>query len=121
MDGSPLSRAGRVVMPLAVVLALLWSGSSAQPGVAGTPPAQPAVSATFTLQHGILGHHLHLVQPAARQGQRHRRDHTPVAMLAATLSDAVAATTRPERVSFSRRLAVGWLPLRPRAPPSWRP
>jgi hypothetical protein len=49
-DGSHLSRAGRV-MPLAVVL-LLCTSNSAQPGMTGPPPAQPAVMASLTLQHG---------------------------------------------------------------------
>lgn len=118
-DGFHLSRAGRVVMPLAVVL-LLCTSNSAQPGVTGPPPAQPAVMASLTLQHGILGHHVLLVQPAAGHGQRHRRDLAPVAVLAVALAGAVAAITRPERVVRSRRLDDRLLALRPRAPPSWR-
>jgi hypothetical protein len=119
-DGSHLSRAGRVVMPLAVVL-LLCSGNGARPGKTGAPPAQFAVLAPLTLQHGILGHHVLLVQPAARHGQRHRREPATVAALAAALIGAVAATTRRERVSRLRRLNGRILALGQRAPLSWRP
>jgi hypothetical protein len=121
MDGSHLSRAGRFGLPLAVALALLWGGNSAQQAMTGAPPAQPAVRATLELQPGILGHHVHVVQPAARHGQRDRRGPTPVAMLAATLAGAVVAITRRERVSGWRRLDSRLLALRPRAPPSCRP
>jgi hypothetical protein len=122
MDGSHTSLAGRVGLPLAVLLALLWGGNSAQPGMTGAPPAQqPAVRATLKLQYDILGHHVHVVQPAARHGQGNRRGFTPVAMLAAALAGAVVATSRREQVSCSRRLDGRLLALRPRAPPSCRP
>jgi len=121
MDGSHLSLAGRIGLPLAVLLALLWSGSSAQPGMTGAPPAHPAVRAALQAQYGILGHHVHVVQPAGRHDRRNRRASTPVAMLAVALAGAVAATTRRERVSRSRRLDSRVLALRSRAPPSSRP
>src|SRR5262245_48042994 len=121
MDSSHPSLAGRVGLPLAVLLALLWSGSSAQPGMTGAPPAHPAVRAALQAQYGILGHHVHAVQPAARHDRRNRRASAPAATLAAALAGAVVATTRRERVSRSRRLDSPLLALRPRAPPSWRP
>jgi hypothetical protein len=118
-DGFHLWRAGRVVMALAVVL-LLCGGNSVQPGRTGAPPAQAVVFACLTLPHGIGGHHVLLVQPAARHGQRHRREPAPVAVLAAALAGAVAATTRGERVVRPRRLDGRVLALGQRAPPSWR-
>jgi hypothetical protein len=122
MDGSHLSVAGRVGLALAVLLALLWGGNRAQPRMTGAPLAQqPAVRATLELQYGILGHHVHVVQPAARHGHGNRRGFTPVAMRAAALAGAVVASSRRERVSRSRRLDGRLLALRPRAPPSCRP
>jgi hypothetical protein len=121
MDGSHLPLAGRVGLPLAVLLALLWGGNSAQPGMTGaSPEQQPAVRATLKLQFGILGHNVHVVQPAARHSQGNRRGFTPVAMLAAALAGAVVATSLRERVSRSRRLDGRLIALRPRAPPSCR-
>lgn len=117
MDGSDLSPAGRVGLLLAVVLALLWSGNGAQPGVTGAPPARAAVRAALNLQDGVLGRHTQVVQPTARYGQRNRHGSMPAAVLAAALAGAVVATTQRERVSRSRRRDCGFLALRPRAPP----
>jgi hypothetical protein len=115
-DGSLLSLAGRVVMPLAIALVLLGSGTSARPGRTGAPPGQLAAVHLTPQQHGVLGGRLPLVRAAARHGQRNRPGVASVAMLAATL----VATTRPDRVSRPRRLDGRLLAPRPRAPPSRR-
>ena len=120
MDRSRLSRAGRVVLPLTVLLALGWSGSSPQPQMTGAPPGQSAVRAILELADGIFGGQVQVVGPASLHGQRHRRGGVPVVLLAAVLAGAVAATTRREWLSRPRRLD-GWvLAVGQRAPPSWR-
>ena len=116
-DGSLLSPAGRVVVPLAIALVLLGSGTSAQPGRTGAPPGQ------LVAVHLIpppLGGRPPPVRAAARHGQRNRTGVALVAMLAAALAGALAATTRPELVSRSRRLDRRLSAPRPRAPPSRR-
>jgi hypothetical protein len=118
-DGSLLSLAGRVVVPLAIALVLLGSGTSARPGRTGAPPGQLA-AVHVTPQHGMLGGRLPLVRAAARHGQRNRPGVASVAMPAATPAGALVATTRPDRVSRSRRLEGRLLAPRPRAPPSRR-
>ena len=120
-DGrSRMSRAERVVLPLTVLLALGWSGSSPQPQMTGAPPGQSAVRATPELPHGLFGGRVQVVGPAALHDQRNRRGSMPVALPAAALAGAVAATTRRERVSRPRRLNGRVLTLGQRAPPSWR-
>ena len=117
-DGPRLSLAGRVVLPLAVALTLLWSGTSAQPGISGAPPRQSTVQAIPPLPHGILAGRPPLVRAEADHGQRNRRDGTPAAVLAAALAGALAGATWPgpavgSRPPNRRRLAVG-----ARAPPA---
>src|SRR5919204_6166871 len=80
IDGPRPSLAGRVVLPPAVALLLLWSGTSAWPGMGGASPSQPIVQAAPQLPHGTLGGHVPLVRAAAGHGQRNRRDATPVAV-----------------------------------------
>jgi hypothetical protein len=55
IDGSRLPLTGRVVLPLAVLLALLGSGDGGQPGMAGAPPARPTLRAARAPQSGDLG------------------------------------------------------------------
>ena len=119
-DGSLLSPAGRVVVPLAIALVLLGSGTSARPGRTGAPPGQLAAAHLTHQRHGVLGGKLPPVQAAARHGQRNRPGVASVAMLAATLAGAQVATTRPDHVSRPRRLDRRLLAPRPRAPPSRR-
>jgi hypothetical protein len=119
-DGSLLSPAGRVVVPLAVALVLLGSGTSAQPGRTGAPPGQLAAVHVAPRPHGVLGGQLPPWRAAARHGQRNRRDPMPDAMLAAAPAGAPVVTTRPDRVPCSRRLHGRLLAARPRAPPSRR-
>jgi hypothetical protein len=118
MDGPRLSLAGRAVLPLAVALTLLGSGTSAQPGIGGASPGQPNVQESPQLHDGVLGGHLPLVRTEAGHGQRNRRDATPAAVQAAGLPAALVAATRPALAAGSghpksRRLALG-----PRAPPT---
>jgi hypothetical protein len=118
MDGARLSLAGRVEVALAVLLALLLSGSSLRPGTADPPPAQPAVQATPQLPHGFLGGHAPLLRAAARHGQRSRHGDAPVAMPDAALAAAVVAATRGSLLARSRHLdGRRRLALGPRAPP----
>jgi hypothetical protein len=119
-DGSLLSPAGRVVVPLAIALVLLGSGTGAQPGRTGAPPGQLAAVHLTPPPHGVLGGRPPPVRAAARHGQRNRTGVALVAMLAAALAGALAATTRPELVSRSRRLDRRLPAPRPRAPPSRR-
>jgi hypothetical protein len=93
-DGPRLSLTGRALAPLAVALTLLWSGTNAQPDMAGMPPRQPTVRATPQLPHGILAGQMSLVRAAAGHGQRNRRDGTPAAALAAVLAGALAGVIR---------------------------
>jgi hypothetical protein len=116
-DGPRLSLTGRALAPLAVALTLLWSGTNAQPDMAGMPPRQPTVRATPQLPHGILAGQMPLVRAAAGHGQRNRRDGTPAAALAAVLAGALAGVIRSlwgvgSRQPDRRRVALG-----PRAPP----
>jgi hypothetical protein len=119
-DGSRLPPAGRVVLPLAILLVLLWGGAGGVPGTAGAPPPRPAVRAAPTLHSGVLGRRLHLVQPAARQAQRGRRGPAPVAAPAAALAGALAGMTWRQRAVRSRRRDVGSSSCA-RAPPSGLP
>jgi hypothetical protein len=118
MDGFRLPLAGRVGLRLAVLLALLWGGTSARLGMASASPVQPAVRAAAGLQSVILGHHAHVVQPAAGHPQRSGRGLAPVAVLAAMLAGTVVAATQRQAASPSTRLDSWLLPVRPRAPPS---
>jgi hypothetical protein len=118
MDGFRLPLAGRVGLPLAVLLALLWGGTSAGPGMASASPAQPTVRAAAGLQSVILGHHAHVVRPAAGHPQRSRRGFAPVAVLVAALAGTVVAATQRRAAAPSARLDSWLLPVRPRAPPS---
>jgi hypothetical protein len=121
IDGFRLPPAGRVVLPLALLLALLWGGDGGRPGTAGPAPPRPAVRAARALQPAVLGRHLHLVQPAARQAQHGRRGPAPVAVPAAALAGALVAVAWRQRAVLARR-PDGRLPvLRPRAPPSGQP
>ena len=117
MDGPRLSLAGRVVVALAVALALSCSGSSLRPRTTGAPPAQPAVRATPRLSHGILSDHVGLVGTAARHSQRNRRGHPLVAVLAAALPAALVAATGRSRVARSRCLNRRLVAFGARAPP----
>jgi hypothetical protein len=119
-DGSLLSPAGRVVVPLAIALVLLGSGTSARPGRTGAPPGQLAAVHLTPQPHGVLGGRLPPVRAAARHGQRNRPGLASVAMPAATPAGAPGATTLPDRVARSRRLDGRLLATRPRAPPSRR-
>src|SRR5512132_352968 len=119
-DGSLLSPAGRVVVPLAIALVLLGSGTSARPGRTGAPPGQLAAVHVTPQRHGMLGGRLPLVRAAARHGQRNRPGLASVAMPAATPAGAPAATHLPDRCARSRRLDGRLLAPRPRAPPSRR-
>jgi hypothetical protein len=116
-DGPRRSLAGRVVLPLAVGLTLLWSGTSAQPGMGDAPPIQPTVQATPQLPHGILGSHVALARTAAGHAQHNRRKAAAAAVPAAALAGALAAITRPSWVAGSRRLDRRMAALGPRAPP----
>ena len=108
-DGPRLSFAGRALAPLAVALALLWSGTNAQPDMAGMPPRQPTVQATPQLPHGILAGQMPLVWAAAGHGQRNRRDGTPAAALAAVLAGALAGVIRSVGGSArGSRTVDGW-------------
>jgi hypothetical protein len=118
-DGPRLSLAGRVVLALAVLLALAWSGS-AQPGTTGAPPALVALRATPELPHGTLGGPVHLVGPVARHGQRNRSGSASLAVLGAALAVTVVAASRRWRAARPRRLDRRLLALRPRAPPCCR-
>ena len=116
-DGPRLSLAGRVVLPLAVALTLLWSGTSAQPEMGGAPPSQPGVQATPQLPHGILGGHCPWSGRPLATASATGVAATPVAVLAAALAGAVAAATRRSRVARARRLDRRLLAFGPRAPP----
>jgi hypothetical protein len=70
MNGVRLSLAGRVVLALAVLLALPCSAGSLPPGTTGAPPAQPAVRAALRPPHGILGGQVSLVPGIPRQDGR---------------------------------------------------
>jgi hypothetical protein len=116
-DGPRRSLAGRVVLPLAVGLTLLWSGTSAHPEMGGAPPSQPTVQATPQLPHGILGSHVALARTAAGHAQHHRRK-AAAAVPAAALTGALAGITRPSWVvAGSRRLDRRMVASGPRAPP----
>ena len=117
MDDSRLSLAGRAVLPLAVALTLLWSGTSAQPDIGGASPSQPNVQKSPQLRDAILGGHRPLVRTEASHGQRNRRDATPAAVVAAGLPAALAAATRPALAAGSGHPESRHLALRPRAPP----
>src|SRR5437762_2615875 len=93
-DGSLLSLAGRVAMPLAIALVLPTIGTSAQPGRTGAPPAQPAVHVA-PQPHGVLGGQVPLVRAAARHGQRKRRGAASVGVPAAASVGTPMAITRP--------------------------
>ena len=118
MDGPRLSLTGRVVLALAVLLALPWSAGSLSPGTTGASPAPPAVRAALRPPHGILGGHVFLVRTVARHCQRrtqhgNQRVATPVAALAGT----VVAAIRRSSVARSRDLDRRLLAFGPRAPP----
>jgi hypothetical protein len=116
MDRPRLSLAGRAVLWSAVLLGLVWSGSSALPGTTGAPPTQAAVQAT----HGFLGGQVHPVVAAARHGLRNRRGANPVAVLAAALAAMVVAATHSWRAAHPGRPDRRLPAVRPRAPPSRR-
>jgi hypothetical protein len=117
MDGARLSRTARVVLALAVLLALPWSASSLPPGTTGAPAAQPAVRAALRPPYGILGSHVSLVRTVARHRQREWHGYPLVAVLAAALAGTVVAATRRWRVARSRDLDSRLFAFVPRAPP----
>ena len=117
MDGPRVPLASRVLMPLAVALTVLWSGTGAQPAMGGAPPSAPAVQAAPRLPHGIVAGQLPLVRTAAGHRQRQRRSSTPGAMLAVALASTVVAATRGLRVGRSRHRDRRLPTFGPRAPP----
>jgi hypothetical protein len=116
MDGPRLSLTGRVVLALAVLLALPSSAGSLPLGTTGAPPAPPAVRAALRPPPGILGH-VFLVRTVARHCQRNRRGYLLVAVLAAALAGTVVAATRRSWVARSRDLDRRLFAFGPRAPP----
>jgi hypothetical protein len=121
MDHRPSSLASRVVLPLAVVLGLVWSGSSALPRTTAAPPAQAAVRAATGAPGGSVGGDGHPVVTAGRHAQRNQRPSGSLAVLAAAVA-AIVVTARPRSVpAGTRRLDRRRSALRPRAPPSCWP
>jgi hypothetical protein len=122
MDHRPFPLASRVVLPLAVLLGLVWSGSSAPPRTTAAPPAQAAVRAAMEAPGGIVGGDGQPVVTAGRLAQRNRRPSGSPAVLAAAVVAAIVVAVRPRsRPAGARRLVRRLSDLRPRAPPCRRP